>query len=63
MDPAGLTIYEKLRRQKGGVAVTGVVDDTCQTCGVMLVYRLIREAEDDTKLSYCESCGRIIYLL
>lgn len=63
MDPDGLTIYEKLRRQKGGVAVTGVADDTCQTCGVMLVYRLIREAEDDTKLSYCENCGRIIYLL
>lgn len=63
MDSDGLTIYKKLRQQKGGVAVTGVIDDTCQTCGVILVYRLIRQAEDDTQLSYCENCGRIIYLL
>lgn len=63
IDAADLAVYEALRRKKGGVAVTGVVDDTCQSCGVMLVYRLVKEAEDDTKLSYCESCGRIIYVL
>ena len=63
MEPDGLTIYEKLRRQKGGVAVTGVENDTCKTCGVMLAYHLIRQAEDDTQLSFCENCGRIIYLL
>jgi len=58
-----LVLYEKLRKQKGGVAVTGVENGNCLMCGVMLSSRLLQQASDDSQLYYCGNCGRIIYLL
>lgn len=63
IERATLSQYETLRRQKGGVAVTAVQDGTCQSCGVMLSQRLLRDAEDDSTLCYCEGCGRILFIL
>lgn len=58
-----LAMYDALRRKKGGVAVSGVKDDTCMTCGVMLSQRMIQAAEDDSTLCYCEGCGRILFIV
>ncbi len=58
-----LSRYETMRKKKGGVAVTGVKDDTCVSCGVMLSQRILQAAEDDSTLCYCEGCGRILFIL
>ncbi len=58
-----LTLYETMRQKKGGVAVTGVKDDTCVSCGVMLSQRILQAAADDSTLCYCEGCGRILFIL
>jgi len=63
IETADLTHYQKLRAKKGGVAVTGVDDGNCLSCGVMLPYRIVQQAEDDSTLRYCESCGRILFIL
>ncbi len=63
IERATLSQYETLRQKKGGVAVTGVKDDTCVSCGVMLSQRMLQAAEDDSTLCYCEGCGRILFIL
>lgn len=63
MDAADVAHYQKLRVKKGGVAITGVADGNCLSCGVMLSHRIIQQAEDDSTLCYCESCGRILFIL
>jgi len=59
-----LTRYEQLRKKKGGIAVALVDNGNCLTCGVMLSSRLCQQARtDDSKLYYCENCGRIIHII
>lgn len=64
IDKKVLTRYEQLRKKKGGIAVAAIDNGNCLTCGVMLSSRLCQQARtDDSKLYYCENCGRIIYII
>lgn len=60
---ADLKQYELLRRKKAGVAVTGVDDGDCLACGVMLSSHLVQQARLESKLYFCDSCGRIMHVL
>lgn len=55
-----LETYQRIREQKKGIAVSAIDEDTCTTCGSE-----IRPAEIQTarlsNLTYCSSCGRILY--
>ncbi|HEY85744.1 MAG TPA: hypothetical protein G4N96_11615 [Chloroflexi bacterium] len=63
IDGKVLTRYEQLRKKKGGIAVAAIEDGSCLTCGVILSSRLCQQARtDDSKLYYCENCGRIIHI-
>ncbi len=53
-------IYENLRKEKRGVAVTEVIDNTCALCGANLNAALQQNARS-SKLAHCPSCARILY--
>lgn len=55
-----LAVYEDLRKQKRGVAITEVDDDACVSCGTTLNAALQQNARSQ-KLAYCPSCGRILF--
>ena len=56
-----IAIYEKLRLSKNHIAVTGVEDQCCSTCGSELTASDIQKARTSTAISFCLSCGRILY--
>ncbi len=59
-----LTQYERLRKKKVGISVASIEDRNCLSCGVILSSRLCQQARsDDSRLYYCEGCGRIIHIL
>jgi predicted nucleic acid-binding Zn-ribbon protein len=56
-----MAIYNDLRRQKRGVAVTEFEDNSCSSCGATLTSSLQQNAKSPKQLAYCPSCGRILY--
>jgi len=56
-----MAIYNDLRKQKRGVAVTEFEDNSCSSCGATLTSSLQQNAKSPRQLSYCPSCGRILY--
>jgi uncharacterized protein len=56
-----MTIYNDLRKQKRGVAVTDFEDNSCSSCGANLTSALQQNAKSPKQLTYCPSCGRILY--
>jgi uncharacterized protein len=55
-----LQVYENLRQQKKGVAITEVSDNSCASCGATITASLLQNARSQ-KLANCPSCGRILY--
>jgi uncharacterized protein len=56
-----LQIYENLRQQKRGVAITEVSDNSCASCGATITNSLQQNARSQKQLAHCPSCGRILY--
>jgi predicted nucleic acid-binding Zn-ribbon protein len=56
-----LQIYEGLRQQKKGVAITEVSDNSCTSCGATITASLQQNARSQKQLAHCPSCGRILY--
>jgi uncharacterized protein len=56
-----LKIYERLRQQRRGIAVAAVVDRACEACGVTLSPAEWQIARSPTQITYCSTCGRILY--
>lgn len=59
IDPDDLTVYQSLRRRKGGLAVVQVSNGACGGCGIAVAPGLewqLRHGE----LGTCSNCGRII---
>lgn len=54
-------LYEDLRGRKRGLAVAEIVDLTCAACGSNLTASLHQNARSTVQLTYCPSCGRILY--
>ncbi|MCC7118973.1 MAG: hypothetical protein IT310_10650 [Anaerolineales bacterium] len=61
IEPSLLTIYNDLRKQKRGVAVTEFSDNSCASCGAALTAALQQNAKSAKQLAQCPSCGRILY--
>lgn len=62
LDQDSLTLYDELRKRKGGVAVAPLKGDTCGACNMQVpsgVLSSARASEGDPV--YCPSCGRILY--
>ena len=61
IDQYDLRHYERLRKQKNGRAVARIVDKTCAACGSTLTASTYSSAKVPTKITRCNSCGRILY--
>ncbi|MBE0671985.1 MAG: hypothetical protein IH588_15490 [Anaerolineales bacterium] len=57
-----LQIYENLRRQKRGVAVSEIVDNACTSCGTTVNASFQQNARSQKQLVNCPSCGRILFM-
>jgi predicted nucleic acid-binding Zn-ribbon protein len=55
-----LNIYERLRKQRFGVAVSVVNDRACSACGATLSAALGQSARSPSQITNCETCGRIL---
>jgi len=60
--PQDIRIYESLRQQKNGIAVARVIERTCAACGSTLSAATFSSAQVPTKITRCDTCGRILYV-
>jgi predicted nucleic acid-binding Zn-ribbon protein len=56
-----LQTYENLRKRKSGVAVTAIIDGSCDVCGTTIRPSELQAARAAQVLVFCTSCGRILY--
>ncbi len=56
-----IDMYEQLRQQRRGIAVTTVSDNSCAACGTTLTPSQQQNAHSTSNLFNCPTCGRILY--
>jgi predicted nucleic acid-binding Zn-ribbon protein len=56
-----LNVYDQLRKQKRGLAITTVADNACEACGTTLTASQQQTARSTSQLFHCPTCGRILY--
>ena len=56
-----LGAYEQLRRQKRGLAITTIAENSCEACGTTLTASQQQSARSASQLFHCPTCGRILY--
>jgi hypothetical protein len=57
-----LALYEQLRIQRRGLAVSKVSNKACSACGTTLNAALLHAVHLPNQISRCDACGRILYL-
>jgi predicted nucleic acid-binding Zn-ribbon protein len=62
IEPKGLAKYERLLKNKDGLAIVPVAGDACQGCFSILPPQVINEIRMKESLVVCESCARILYI-
>jgi predicted nucleic acid-binding Zn-ribbon protein len=56
-----LGAYEQLRKQKRGLAITTIADNSCEACGTTLTPSQQQTARSASQLFHCPTCGRILF--
>ena len=56
-----LAVYDQLRKQKRGLAITTIADNSCEACGTTLTASQQQSARSTSQLFRCPTCGRILY--
>ena len=56
-----LNVYEQLRRQKRGLAISTIAENACEACGTTLTPSQQQNARSTSQLFHCPTCGRILY--
>jgi len=56
-----LNLYEQLRLQRRGVAVSTLSDNACEACGNRLTPAQAQSVRSAGQMALCPSCGRILY--
>jgi predicted nucleic acid-binding Zn-ribbon protein len=59
--PDQLQRYNRLLQSRRGVAVAEIVEGACAACGTALTAALQQNARHASELTYCPSCGRILF--
>jgi predicted nucleic acid-binding Zn-ribbon protein len=62
LQPDLLREYDGLRSKKAGRAIVAVKDGVCQGCGIAMSNSRVQRARTDDSLTYCSTCGRILYV-
>lgn len=55
-----MQIYERIRKNKSGIAVVTIESERCQGCFNPIPIQKILEIKRNDRLHFCEYCGRII---
>ena len=61
-DKSDLGIYERLRKTKGGEAISMVELGMCKGCRINLPTHTLQKVRGGQELVYCTNCGRILYI-
>jgi predicted nucleic acid-binding Zn-ribbon protein len=61
IDATSIALYDSLRQQRRGVAVSTISDNTCDSCGALLTPGMAQSVRISPKPVNCPSCGRILY--
>ena len=56
-----LAVYDQLRKQKRGLAITTIAENACEACGTTLTASQQQSARSTSQLFHCPTCGRILY--
>jgi len=56
-----LNVYDQLRKQKRGIAITTIADNSCEACGTTLTASQQQTARSTSQLFHCPTCGRILF--
>jgi predicted nucleic acid-binding Zn-ribbon protein len=56
-----LGLYESLRQKRSGLAVSQVIEKSCDTCGASLTPGYAQSVRTSAQLVHCPMCGRILY--
>ena len=56
-----MSYYNKLREQRGGVAVTTISEGACNSCGATLTPAQQQAVKSPEQTYCCPSCGRMLY--
>ena len=59
---ANISLYEKLRREKRGRAVSKIERSTCLGCRIALPMAVVQRVRSGREFVYCPSCGRLLYI-
>lgn len=62
VNPQVLSIYSRLLKSKGGIAIVPVLDNACGGCHLSLRAQTVNEIKRANSLVTCERCSRILYL-
>ena len=62
VDRTILVKYERLIKNKDGLAVVPVADECCQGCFQIMPPQVINEIRMKEDLVFCENCSRILYI-
>ncbi len=54
-------LYDRLRKTRRGIAIAGVMDESCAACGATLTPAERQAARSPDTIFFCPSCGRIVY--
>jgi|YNPNPStandDraft_1061719.scaffolds.fasta_scaffold109548_1 predicted nucleic acid-binding Zn-ribbon protein len=60
VQPASLSLYDRLRQRTGGLAVSVMEDESCGSCGVEISSQLAQQVRHG-EVILCPTCGRILY--
>ncbi len=61
VDTAVLKQYEKIRENRGRLAIVPVKGDLCGACNMLLRPQVINETRIGKNIVYCENCARMLY--
>jgi predicted nucleic acid-binding Zn-ribbon protein len=61
LDGSAVALYESLRNDRRGVAVTTLSDGSCDACGTTLTPAQQQNARHSMQLFRCPTCGRILF--
>jgi predicted nucleic acid-binding Zn-ribbon protein len=56
-----LNVYDQLRQQNRGIAITTIADNSCEACGTTLTASQQQTARSASQLFHCPTCGRILF--
>ena len=55
-----LSVYERLRKSSGGIAVALMINSSCSACGSNIPSAIEQEVRSPKKISFCPACKRIL---